>query len=294
VLQAAVPLSEGACWSIGLTCTICGGTQEHSNDKSERVHLPCSAAKEERLRQRRASARSKRGLEPNASRNESNRRGRGVKLRNVQAVAGALLSGHSYGQYTEGAVLAGEAAVSDRTWERYAVSVWEAVETVTTGQLTGYLRRLCNAGARFGVAADGAWNKRREAKQHCLTLLHDDLPIHLICIEKPVVGEKESGEEYVVRAGNYDGSSKGMESAAWARMAEELDAIDPRLRNLVQAVCVDRDASVTSTITVTVAPLVCPFVLCSMASESTQGAASCRRHSRSRQLITTQGILRRM
>jgi hypothetical protein len=252
VLVAAAPLSEGTCWSIGLTCSICGGTQEHSNDNSDRVHLPCSVAKAEKLCQRRVSARTQRGQEPNAGSNDSNRRGRGVKLRNLQAVAAALLSGQEYGQYTESAVMAGEATVSARTWERYAVSVWEAVETVTHGRLHGYIRRLCDVGTPFGVAADGAWNKRREAKQHCLTLLHDNLPIHLICIEKPVVGETRSGEEYVVRPGNYDGSSKGMEAAAWSRMADELDAIDSRFRNLVQAVCVDRDASVTSTITVVV------------------------------------------
>jgi hypothetical protein len=128
--------------------------------------------------------------------------------------------------------------------------VWDAVETVTRRYLAQYIKRLCDRGAAFGVAADGSWNKARNAQQHVLVLLHNELTVHIICVEKSVMGEGDDGKEVVVSQGNYEGHSKGMESAAWDRMAAELDAMDRRFCNLVGAVCVDRDASVTTTIAV--------------------------------------------
>jgi hypothetical protein len=171
---------------------------------------------------------------------------------------------------------------------------------VTTRHLTSYIRALCDIGDGIGVAADGAWNKRREAQQHCLALLHKDLPVLLICVDKPVLGVTGSGDDYVVRHGNYQGSSKGMEAAAWERMAAELDAIDKRFRNLVREVCVDRDASVTNTITVCTLhhphPLIYPSKLsnCYLLSSS-HLISSCfsslclgRKHSRLPPSTTTQ------
>ena len=286
------PSSECACWSVVLVCSVCNGPVKHSNDNDERVHLQNSMGKEEKLRQQRARARSKRGVEAMNGERQNNRRGRGVKLRNVQVVAAAVLSGQEYSQYADAATLAGDATVCDRTWERYSSEVWTAAEVVTTRELTRCIRSLCDAGDGIGVAADGAWNKRREAPQHCLALLHKNLPVLVVCIEKPVVGVTQCGDDYVVRPGNYQGSSKGMEGAAWECVAAELDAIDKRFRNLVRAVCVDRDASVTNTITVTVT--VCTpwqwhvlhtrslFFLCLFFF------GDCRKHSRLRPSTTTQ------
>ena len=297
-MQAAPPISEGACWSVVLVCSVCKRSTKHSNDNDERIHLPHSITKEEKLQQQRARARTKRGVQPNNGVRENDRRGRGVKLRNVQVVAAAVLSGQEYSQYADAAMLAGDATVCDRTWERYSSEVWAAAEVVTTRELTRYIRTLCDIGDGIGVAADGAWNKRREAQQHCLALLHKDLPVLLICIDKPVLGVTRSGDDYVVRPGNYQGSSKGMEAAAWERVAAELDAIDKRFRNLVREVCVDRDASVTNTITVCTLPSAHPsqqaakrvtYLSSSHYScVSPRFAVMCRKHSRLPPSTTTQ------
>ena len=139
--------------------------------------------------------------------------------------------------------------MSESTWERHSHAVWSATERVWSRESAAYIRWLCDRGLPIGISADGSWNKRREAPKHCLCLNHQKRPFWIHTPEKDVRGEKDE-EECIVLEGNYEGSSKGMEAAAWAEAADELDAIDPRFRWLVTAVCVDRDASVTDTIKV--------------------------------------------
>jgi hypothetical protein len=243
-----------------LKCGNCGKTWKYSNDRTDRVHIMKSAAKEELLRKRRARERVKRGVDPDGGRkHHTNRKGHGIKLQNLQRVAAAILNGCSYRQYANEAVLAGDLLVDSRTWERHAIAVWDATERAGKRTMDKYIVRLCdsvqrNGGSGISLSADGAWNKRREANQHCLALLHNGVPILLITPQKSVLGEKD-GKECVVRQGDYEGSSKGMEAAAWAQVAEALDAIDKRFRNLVRAVCVDRDASVTEAMRVCLAAL---------------------------------------
>jgi hypothetical protein len=256
--ESEPPVTDGVWWSIQLTCSACGSTRQHSNDARPRVHLGRSPAKETALQQRRIQARTRAGRDPRGGEKECNHDGRGVQALNLERVCGALLNGGGYGQYSRSAVLAGDLRLSQRTWERHAVQVWHAAETVATRELTRYIHRLCETNMAIGVSADGAWNKRREAAKHCLALHHDRRPIYLICPEKSVTGEKDH-ERVVVRSGNYESSSKNMEAAAWSLMALELDAIDRRFRPLVTSVCVDRDASVTQTIRVSLARIL--FVL---------------------------------
>jgi hypothetical protein len=241
--ESEPPVTDGVWWSIQLTCSVCGSTRQHSNDVRPRVHLDRSPVQETALRQRRIRARTSAGRDPNGGEKECNRDGRGVQVVNLERVCGGLLNCTGYGQYSRSAVLASDLRLSQRTWERHAA------ETVATQELTRYIHRLCDINMAVGVSADGAWNKRREAGKHCLALHHDRRPIHLICPEKSVTGEKNHSR-VVVRSGNYEGSSKNMEAAAWSLMALELDAIDRRFRPLVTSVCVDRDASVTQTIKV--------------------------------------------
>jgi hypothetical protein len=250
-MQAAAPLSEGSCWSMQLTCggSACNEARQFSNDPEPRVHLVHSAGTDGKLLERGKKDRAKRGAEVKDEEKEgtkdSNRRGRGVKLFNLRSVASALLTGQTYTQYQTGGVLSGEARVNRRTWERYAGRIWTAAETVTRDHFAACIRYLCDLGEPIKLSADGAWNKRVEAMMNCLALLCEELPIWIVCLEKTVYGEKD-GKEYEVRPGTYEGSSKGMEPAAWERVAAELDAIDSRFRNLVRSVCVDRDGSVTT------------------------------------------------
>ena len=181
--QATNPVTEGVCWSMSLKCGNCGKTWKYSNDRTDRVHIMKSDAKEELLRKRRARERVKRGVDPDGGRkHHPNRKGHGIKLQNLQRVAAALLNGSSYRQYANEAVLAGDLLVDSRTWERYAVDVWAAAERAGTRTLDRYIVRLCDAVERdevsgIALSADGAWNKRREANQHCLALLHNGVPI---------------------------------------------------------------------------------------------------------------------
>jgi hypothetical protein len=255
--QAAAPKNEGVCWSTKMKCCVCRCIQFHTNDPTERIHLESSVQKQQQLRQRRTKKRLKDGDDAkDGVKEEINNNGRGVKALNLQTVAAALLNGSGYEEYAAQAILSSQATISESSWNRYAHAVWQAAVDLTRHHLTLYIRNLCNkisdtTGCSIGVAADGAWNKRREAPKHCLIIFHGLLPIYITTVEKAVHGEGKHGEATVIRSGNYDGSSKGMEPAAWAKVAKELDAIDDRFRMLVSTVCVDRDASVTDTICTT-------------------------------------------
>ena len=193
VLQAAAPLSEGSCWSMQLTCGACDEARQFSNDAEPRVHLVHSAATNGKLLERRKKDRTKRGAEVKDEEKEgpkdSNRRGRGVKLLNLRSVASALLSGQTFTQYETG-VLNGEARVDRRTWERYASRIWTAADAETRKHFAACIRGLCDLGLPIKLSADGAWNKRVEAMMNCLALLCDELPIWIVCLQKPVYGER--------------------------------------------------------------------------------------------------------
>jgi hypothetical protein len=162
--QSDPPVTDGVWWSIRLTCSVCSGTREHCNDSRPRVHLDRSPAKETALRQRRIRARTSTGRDAcDGEKERRNHDGRGVQALNLERVCSALLNGNGYGKYSQSAALAGELLLSQRTWERHAVHVWHAAESVAGRELAQYIHRLCNANVAVGVSADGAWNKRREA-----------------------------------------------------------------------------------------------------------------------------------
>jgi len=252
MLRARPSTTEGVAWSSVLLCVLCGAERTHCNDNNEpRVHLLQSEKDEERLTRRRKRRRLKVG-QPDLEgvKVGGGRDGRGVKPLNIRTVAGNLLNGIGWGAYSRTAAINGDLCISDRTFERLSNKVWAAAERVTLDVLEEFVRLLCEKGEPVGVAADGAWNKCREAMQHCVAIFVGKLPVLIVTTEKPVQGEDEHGKAYMVRESEYDSSSKGMEAECWAKVAAELDLIDQRFRPLVEAVCVDRDKSVTSIIKV--------------------------------------------
>jgi hypothetical protein len=252
MLRVRPSATEGAVWSSVLLCVLCGTERTYCNDNNElRVHLLQSERDEERLTRRRKKRRLKVGqLDLRGAKVGGDNHGRGVKPLNIRTVASNLLNGIGWGAYSRTAAINGDLCISDRTFERLSSKVWAAGERVALDVLEEFVRVVCEKGQPVGVAADGAWNKCREAMQHCVAIFVGKLPILIVTLEKPVHGQDQQGKSYMVRESEYESSSKGMEAECWAKVADELDTMDRRFRPLVEAVCVDRDKSVTSIIKV--------------------------------------------
>ncbi len=115
------------------------------------------------------------------------------------------------------------------------------------------IHRLIGENAAVTVVADGAWSQRRNANQHCLVMLVKGVPVHIVCLSRTIMRASAAGPA-VWMEGNLgaEQASNVMESTCWARVAGELDEVDPsgRFRRLVTRVCVDRDNKVTASIQV--------------------------------------------
>jgi hypothetical protein len=257
MLRLQPPHTEGIVWKQVLTCALCGTTRLHCNDTADRVHIVRrSAAAEARLALRRKKRRTKLNLEHlDGAKIRKNHHGRGIHLLNLQLVASKVLHSMGWSDYANGAALIGDLYIPQRTFERLSGILWSAAERAALRVLSALVKAVVKEGKPIGLSADGAWNKRREALKHVLAFFLGKLPILVVTIEKTIRGTRPDGTGYVVFQGNYDGSSKGMETAAWQRVAALLDAIDTGFRPLVHWVCVDRDNSVPAILNVCFLPL---------------------------------------
>ena len=172
---------------------------------------------------------------------------------NAVIMSSAALRGVTVTQSVSLAADIGLAAPSRSSHVRWHRTLWPELEALARTVHKDEIARLVAAGKPLTLVGDGGWSQRRNANQHCLILMCGDKPVHVVAVDRTLMRAAVGGP-VVWHKGNFDAglSSNVMETAAWRRVAAELDAIDPtgRFRQLVTKVCVDRDNKVPKIIKV--------------------------------------------
>lgn len=217
---------DGTFRAITTHCIRCGASQFHSNYTNRPLHL---------VRQHHP--------------------GRGYKHWNVRDVIAALLSHNGALHYCRSKALSNCAGASRTTFVRLSKHFWHWVEVETQGRLAELRRKLADAGQKFDISVDMAWNVRGHHGSDGLlvTLLTDQTPISLIHMSKGrwVINKRDNekkkwkkNQKRVVIYGNHHASSAAMEPAAHLKLVDQLK--DSNCIGLVDRMCMDRDAGCVS------------------------------------------------
>ncbi|KAL6057869.1 hypothetical protein QOT17_015218 [Balamuthia mandrillaris] len=164
---------------------------------------------------------------------------------NLEVVASVVLSGGTWGSYSNERRTQGLTHMCWTTWSRAEKMVWNVVKHLAKEtfdeQATKYVEV---SNVLLTLAGDGAWSHRRNANHGVYSIVDtsNNKVLYQVVLSKDKARVLQSGKEVTVVEGNYEGTSKGMEAEGFRRAIDWLEEkkLLPQLRTYV---C-DQDSSV--------------------------------------------------
>ena len=257
------PNMVGLVWNTETRCTACSHVAPFVTLSNDVVLVPRDVTRlrvNHRRREQRQKARAEEGKLPAAHvvgdhLRQPRAESATYHADNMSLQAAMTLNGIGISKALRVYALLGWACPSRESAERMHRLVLRDGHDLALAAMKRHVDDAVARGDDVELSVDGAWSTRREANQSNLIVLHERKPVHVVTIDREIVGFSKggAGKRHVTRrAGNYPhiGSSSMMEATAWQRLTAELDAVNPGFRRLVTSVCVDRDGRNTETILV--------------------------------------------
>ncbi|KAL6051121.1 hypothetical protein QOT17_019386 [Balamuthia mandrillaris] len=140
--------------------------------------------------------------------------GPGIKSINLEVVASVVLSGGTWGSYSNERRTQGLTHMCWATWRRAEKMVWHVVKHLaekTFDELATYIKA---SDVLLALAGDGAWSHRRNANHGVYSLIdtNNNKVLYQVVLSKSKAKVLKSGKQVWVVEGNYEGTSKGMEA----------------------------------------------------------------------------------
>ncbi|KAL6056159.1 hypothetical protein QOT17_016279 [Balamuthia mandrillaris] len=172
---------------------------------------------------------------------EKQQTGPGIKSINLEVVASVVLSGGTWGSYSDERRTQGLTHMCWTTWSRAEKMVWNVVKHLAKEtfdeQATKYVEV---SNVLLTLAGDGAWSHRRNANHGVYSIVDtsNNKVLYQVVLSKDKARVLQSGKEVTVVEGNYEGTSKGMEAEGFRRAIdwlEEKKLLPPeKERNILQ------------------------------------------------------------
>jgi hypothetical protein len=189
---------------------------------------------------------------PSAGSTETTRWGKQIHPPVLESVLMSFLGGHTHTSYS----FLGDTPKT--TYQRYEKVVCRAIEEVTADQFKLACQRIRGENLRLYCASNGAWTHRGwKARASTFVLriekatdtlgnpIKIDAPFLVINLKKSMSYLRPNGSKVHI-AGNYSGTSKGMENEALCRTLRILEEND--ILSHIESWCMDEDSSSRETI----------------------------------------------
>lgn len=170
-------------------------------------------------------------------------RGKGVKQINLETVASASYSSLTYGKYSKYEGTRGINPINRSSFYRMSELIWEHAEAIAVKSFDEVCTILKERGEKLVCCVDCGWAKRGWTSTQGAYVVWEAttqkvLKVITLETERSLIrGESE----YIVREGNYEGSSGGMEVKALGQFLDWMK--DRELLENVATIVMDKDSS---------------------------------------------------